>query len=105
MSAHTPGPWLIVQDDDFAGLSIRSGNERDASHISYLQICADINGLRKKSEKYADTEAQANARLIAAAPDMYEALKMWSRWDYMTELELSMALEATAAALAKASGK
>jgi len=83
MSAHTPGPWLIVQDDDFAGLSIRSGNERDASHISYLQICADINGLRKKSEKYADTEAQANARLIAAAPDMYEALKIAR--DYMSD--------------------
>ena len=104
MSAHTPGPWLIVQDDDFAGLSIRSGNERDASHISYLQICADINGLRKKSEKYADTEAQANARLIAAAPDMYAVLRELSECSqYWSEYDVPLGIhDRIAAALAKA---
>ena len=37
-----------------------------------------------------------------APPEMVEALKMWSRWDEMTELDLALAIEATKAVLAKA---
>ncbi|MBV6436788.1 MAG: hypothetical protein AELANPGJ_02060 [Anaerolineae bacterium] len=40
--------------------------------------------------------------LIAAAPELAEALKLWARWDEMTEAELALALETTTAALAKA---
>lgn len=43
-----------------------------------------------------------NARLIAAAPELVEALKLWARWDDMTEAELAFAIQATTAALAKA---
>jgi len=33
---------------------------------------------------------------------MGKSLKLWARWDEMTEAELALALEATAAALTKA---
>ena len=49
-----------------------------------------------------DPWSEMNARKIAAAPELVEALKLWARWDDMTEAELALALEATAAALAKA---
>ena len=48
---------------------------------------------------------EANGRLIAAAPELAEALKLWARWDDMTEAELALALDATTAALAKAGVK
>ena len=34
--------------------------------------------------------------------DARSALKLWARWDEMTEAELALALEATTTALAKA---
>lgn len=43
-----------------------------------------------------------NARLIAAEPELVEALKLWARWNDMTEAELAFAIQATTAALAKA---
>jgi hypothetical protein len=49
-----------------------------------------------------DPWSEMNALKIAAAPELAEALKLWARWDEMTEAELAIALEATAAALAKA---
>lgn len=53
MSKHTPGPWEILST-----LEICSGNK---------DIC-ELKGWMN--------EDQANARLIAAAPDLLEALKL-----------------------------
>lgn len=59
MSGHTPGPWKIDRR--------RSWDEvRDAKGI----VLAQVTGLGRDAQ-----EAQANARLIAAAPNLYEALK------------------------------
>jgi hypothetical protein len=63
-SAHTPGPWAICErapnDQWYVGSTIFS--------IPLNKRVADI------SELNADCEA--NARLIAAAPDMLEALQL-----------------------------
>ena len=56
----TPGPWEAVRDEK---------NER-------WQIQeTDNNGLVLVQHTFDGEEAEANANLIAAAPDMYEALK------------------------------
>jgi len=58
MSKHTPGPWRTT------GLNVRSG---DALVAVIVDHWAD--------EKTPEPEKEANARLIAAAPDLLDALK------------------------------
>jgi hypothetical protein len=62
MSTHTPGPW-IVNDDD-TGMN-DSGTIESQSGVV---IAPDIYGKNSK-------EAEANARLIASAPELLETLK------------------------------
>ena len=64
MSGHTKGPWTIVDD---------SGNIYGQRRF----ICS-ANGSNTKAsmlDEVHNAENWANAHLIAAAPDMYEALK------------------------------
>ena len=64
---HTPGPWVFVADDynvkDDSGEHIGSIKSMDGWYI-----CA-VDGIGRQ------TEASANARLIAAAPDLLAALE------------------------------
>lgn len=59
MSKHTPGPWRVVQDPTNLSLQV------------YGQTLALFECWRRSDEQ---TEL-ANARLIAAAPDLLEALE------------------------------
>lgn len=61
MSEHTPGPWGI---DRSIGVWIMAGS----LHVATIPRAADGDW------------SPANARLIAAAPDMLEALKMARKW-------------------------
>lgn len=58
-ATHTPGPWRVALD----GSVIKAGKSRS--------VAGTYGGNHKE-----DQEAFANARLIAAAPDMLEALEM-----------------------------
>lgn len=66
MSTHTPGHWYISRGMGDAGdideLWIRSQRRLETT-IATVPIVGD------------DNEVEANARLIAAAPEMYAALK------------------------------
>ncbi len=60
---HTPGPWV-------ASPAIRSGFTIDAKCDPWLIVStSDEEG------RYGGIETEANARLIAAAPDLLEALR------------------------------
>lgn len=74
MSGHTPGPWAVVETR-FEGLTIESRNDRDmADQPVFYRLATDIGG-RIHGEKFDDySEVDANARLIAAAPDLLNAL-------------------------------
>jgi hypothetical protein len=66
MSKHTPGPWEF------------DGQSYIWSDMAIGKMIAQIRGwgwLQKEGEEEAIAEQEANARLIAAAPEMYEALK------------------------------
>jgi len=73
-NAHTPGPWVLTikpaeHDADFTVAEIeqpRSVKYRGA--VTRMQSAEHIYGIGRE-------ELIANARLIAAAPDMLEALK------------------------------
>jgi len=58
---HTPGPWRVNAHDICAGSDAVAG----------------VYG----TTGYAPEEAQANARLIAAAPDLLAALRLYVRLD------------------------
>jgi hypothetical protein len=68
MSEHTPGPWHVVPYGDGNALVICTepdGNWR----ICFLATPGDSYGAWKT--------IKADAHLIAAAPEMFEALKRW----------------------------
>ncbi len=60
-SKHTPGPWRVVGGTQVTGRDV---------------ICntADLDDPRQSNEAWV-AEMQANARLIAAAPDLADALR------------------------------
>ncbi len=99
---HTPGPWEIV-----------------SRFVGPLYIVADVSTAIDKSGKMeiahvgADTfaTAQANARLIAAAPELLDALEL-ARWfveNFPTnalpdDKDFVTPIEKVSAAIAKARG-
>lgn len=63
MIKHTPGPWT------YGGQEFNDVRESDG------ELVAVALHLRVKKPERSIAEAKANARLIAAAPDLLEALK------------------------------
>ncbi len=63
MGKHTPGPWRLEGPDNFS----YHLTDQNGEHIAYLNKSRYVDNRQ-------DVEADANARLIAAAPEMYEAL-------------------------------
>lgn len=82
MNKHTPGPWKYLSDDG----TIRATNSETIKTSNLMAdyrgaIVADIHysvngddGWPTLSRKRAIPEAEANAALIAAAPELAEAL-------------------------------
>jgi len=66
MSKHTPGPWK------FTGGYAPAVKTQTGHHI-----CGGILGIPDQIGGYSLAECSANARLIAAAPDLLAALKDW----------------------------
>lgn len=75
----TPGPWRVVIDDDGNPLSGRPGvfasDELDCGIVHW-------DGFVQPYWRSArgDKEIHANARLIAAAPELLEALETAMQW-------------------------
>ena len=69
MSKHTPGPWF-VQDGYLTIYNLSEG--------TVGTTCAIAKVLR---EQPGDDQAEANARLIAAAPELLEACEAAIRYD------------------------
>lgn len=64
---HTPGPWRLSGPDDFNDYTIQPPNAE-------LAIAAVVNGAMWHMGGKSN-EHEANARLIAAAPELLEALE------------------------------
>ena len=93
---HTPGPWKITEDD--------YGHEHWFGGAGEGQICVNgwVNGgCKKYPSKWR--KLQANARLIAAAPELLEALKLIANAEN-SALDLAYCKGIARAAIAKATG-
>jgi len=64
---HTPGPWIVGTEPSFNTIRIR---DSDLDALPVATIFYSIGG----KPRYQRAEAEANAALIAAAPELYEAL-------------------------------
>lgn len=80
----TPGPWTIHEEPrcEYKDGAVDEGGFRiDASGIEQLAYVWRANkrwapaGQPEAATPFGATEAEANALLIASAPDMYEALQ------------------------------
>ncbi len=91
MTPHTPGPWRVC----------------DPEH-NFYSIFADGRWVADYQKEYwepgADKEAEANGRLIAAAPDLLEVLTLLQ--DGWTQNHIPSGIWAKVrAAIAKATGE
>ena len=99
--AHTPGPWYswLPRDCDGGCRTIRT--EKGRAHGTYYGTeLASTHGLAN------DEEDKANARLIAAAPGLLEALKALRDRCYQSGLQHNdFPLKDADAAIARAQGE
>lgn len=94
MSKHTPGPWASNKYTTSVSVPLKA---IDCERIGFSIVF--VNGHREK-------EAVANARLIAAAPDLLEALKEIADTDPVdAALDPQRAVRIARAAIAKATGE
>jgi hypothetical protein len=69
---HTPGPWEVGEHDPDQSISI----EYEGAQIGQVYNSEDFPCLSEDDEiARCQAEAEANAHLIAAAPDLLDALK------------------------------
>lgn len=75
---HTPGPWSAEFDADDPELPINI--EKDGGAIACVYNLDDFPCVLKEDESRVSAEAKANANLIAAAPELLEALTRVRDW-------------------------
>ncbi len=96
-SQHTPGPWVT------GPLGSSRGVEAQAFDGSWKNICDKVRGGNP-------IEAKANAHLIAAAPDLLAALKLYEATYVTTQRhptpgQEAICMNAVSTAIAKAEGQ
>ena len=99
MSAHTPGPWFWSRGIDDWEL-VGAGAER-------VLFCWSDKTKWKCGLVVGENIKQADARLIAAAPDMYAVLRELAECsEYWSEYDVPLGIhDRIATALAKAGGQ
>lgn len=93
MSAHTPGPWSCGEKGNGAVGSVYCDN-------SLGTRVAIVYGRGQEYTIFSRAEEEANARLIAAAPDLLNALTVLAD----ACASMGIPVDAARAAIAKATG-
>ena len=99
MSKHTPGPWEYVRETEYMG-----GYPCNVSHkVKVGQELLTV-GCHGYGWGEPEKEIEANAHLVAAAPELYEACKEFVRKCECGEARSHRIYAQMKAALAKAEG-
>lgn len=106
---HTPGPWEIRADNS-EELEILAGEGCESFFVARLQkkYWGSSGIVPKVYSQYTDERMRANASLIAAAPDMAEALKNllakidWRPGDPLVQSSKTIVIDIARKALKKA---
>lgn len=94
-SRHTHGPWSIEHDSEWPMVMAGGKIVANVNPESFYAGVADL----------IEMPAEANARLIAAAPELLEALDAMERhFIRYNDTHNSLVLERARAAIAKATG-
>ena len=101
MSEHTPGPWKA----DKMGSYIWGPHVGDGEMVAQLRGYGYMKGLCDMTEDEIEARMTANANLIAAAPDLLEALAEVEEILRFDSEDHSIALRKLRAAIAKARGE
>lgn len=87
---HTPGPWRVRHVHQYNRYEVRGPGDTFTGQPGGSWICGDAN--------------EANAHLIAAAPELLAALIDFQRYHVMGEGSLGLAVDNARLAIAKAKG-
>lgn len=111
---HTSGPWCVEDPMDFELTIVEAGKE--THEWRFIASCSLPEG--DDDQDFTSGEVQANARLIAAAPELLEALQAmthglpdllesigYSDEEDMIGKALAAIAKATGAALAREQGQ
>lgn len=92
-SARTDGNWALWGDDALpngvtgptaAASMVATAAIKERNYAGFEEVCTSTKKVVAVALGANEQEARANARLIAAAPTMFEALQKISRLDYGT---------------------
>ena len=98
---HTPGPWQLSEYTWKDG----SGTYRRVEQVEQFGDVVASVCIRHSANHTLDACGDANARLIAAAPDLLEALQLAVRQNSHDMLMTGEELRKCEAAIAKATGE
>lgn len=106
MSKHTPGPWYTGNDGIIWRRNPNELYQNGGEIAGEMMLAQAYKGWDGK--KYVGYPVEANARLIAAAPDLLETAKaVVERWDsplWREQEHTSTFINRLRAAIAKAEG-
>ena len=98
MNKHTPGPWRLNENNNWKTNPFSVTVRKFGVHGTTI---ANI----PTRMTVPPQEQQANARLIAAAPDLLEALQTLPQGPLYTDDEINLWVEKASAAIDKATGE
>lgn len=116
MSAHTPGPWRVGAREPQQGFAIEADSADNISRIGRRLALVSAPLFRSRAHETDadydvrfDAQSEANARLIAAAPELLQAAKQlveekadYMRLNHLGDPETQHTVRVARAAIAKA---